>query len=282
MLLILHRIYLRRKRGKMERKTIKVKDKDVYIDIYKYTNNRIALKARTEEEPYADITINLPDVVMLDYNEVFISPQCEIDDFQGKLIVDGIIQEVIKTIPYNYGTYNMVRLDIKKLEEYDPTGFVKYIDTEKIPYNKYTREEMSKIAKEEGYLLVQTSNYDSYIIRKKDVADFIMQESERMGHSVDINMYALRKNEKIPLLSTCGCFLDKINQNFRSEIINRLVELQTTDAKPKDVKVFDDEVFFEMSLEELGQNKEGTAQYEKFYKQYFETQEMEDSEEMEA
>ena len=141
---------------------------------------------------------------------------------------------------------------------------------------------MSKIAKEDGYLIVQTSNYDSYIINKNDVADFIMQESEKNGYSVDINMYIPKNKGRLLLLSTCGCFLDKINQNFRNEIIDRLVELQTTDTKPRDVKVFDNEIFLEMSLEEIGQNKELTAQYDKFYKKYFEPQEMEDSEELEA
>ena len=149
-------------------------------------------------------------------------------------------------------------------------------------YELYTREEMSKIAKEDGYLIVQTSNYDSYIINKNDVADFIMQESEKNGYSVDINMYIPKNKGRLLLLSTCGCFLDKINQNFRNEIIDRLVELQTTDTKPRDVKVLDNEIFLEMSLEEIGQNKELTAQYDKFYKKYFEPQEMEDSEELEA
>ena len=43
-----------------------------------------------------------------------------------------------------------------------------------------------------------------------------------------------------------------------------------------------DAMTLEMSLEEIGQNKELTAQYDKFYKKYFEPQEMEDSEELEA
>ena len=266
----------------MKRKTIKVKNRNVYIDIYKYENNRIALKARTKEEPYADITKNLPNIPMLDYNEVFINSECDIDNFKNRLIEEGIIQEIIKTIPYNYGAYDLARINIKKLEEYDPTGYSKYIETERIPYDKYTREEMSKIAKEDGYLIVQTSNYDSYIINKNDVADFIMQESEKNGYSVDINMYIPKNNGRLLLLSTCGCFLDKINQDFRNEIIDRLVELQTTDTKPRDAKVFANEIFLEMSLEEIGQNKELTAQYDKFYKKYFEPQEMEDLEELEA
>ena len=46
-------------------------------------------------------------------------------------------------------------------------------------YELYTREEMSEIAKKEGFLFVITSNNDKYEIRKSDVADFIVLEAER-------------------------------------------------------------------------------------------------------
>lgn len=58
-------------------------------------------------------------------------------------------------------------------------------------YELYTREEMSEIAKKEGFLFVITSNYDKYEIRKSDVADFIVLEAERCYQDVDIEMYVL-------------------------------------------------------------------------------------------
>lgn len=149
-------------------------------------------------------------------------------------------------------------------------------------YELYTREEMSEIAKKEGFLFVITSNDDKYEIRKSDVADFIVLEAERCYQDVDIEMYVPNPDIQEPFVSTYGYFLNRINQKFREEIIKRLVELQTTDIKPNKVKVFDNNIFHEMSLEELGEEEGKTLQYDKFYKKYFEPQEMEDSEELEA
>ena len=138
-------------------------------------------------------------------------------------------------------------------------------------YKLYTREEMSEIAKKEGYLFVETSRGDYYEIRKKDAADFIMLEANRCGHAVDIYMYVPNPNIQEPFVTTRGYFLDKINQKFRKEIIDRLIELQTTDKKARKVKIFDNDIFCNMTLEELGevQQNNGSNQYDKFYKSYF-------------
>lgn len=148
-------------------------------------------------------------------------------------------------------------------------------------YQLYTREEMSKIAKEEGFLFVETSNGDNYEIRKQDVADFIMLEADRCGHTVDINMYVPNPNIEEPFVSTFGCFLNKINQKFRKEIMQRLVELQSANTKPTKVKVFDNDIFLQMSLEELGEEEGKTLMYDKFYKRYYQ-QQLEETEELEA
>mgnify|MGYP000414838424 CR=1 FL=1 len=115
----------------------------------------------------------------------------------------------------------------------------------------YTREEMSEIANKEGFLFVETSNGDNYEIRKSDVADFIVLEAERCGHAVDIKMYVPNYEIEEPFVSTYGCFLNKINPTFREEIIERLIKLQTTNTKPRKVKVFDNGIFEKMTLEEL-------------------------------
>lgn len=149
-------------------------------------------------------------------------------------------------------------------------------------YELYTREEMSEIAKKEGFLFVITSNNDKYEIRKSDVADFIVLEAERCYQDVDIEMYVPNPDIQEPFASTYGYFLNRINQKFREEIIKRLVELQTTDTKPNKVKVFDNDIFNEMSLEELGEEEGKTLQYDKFYKKYYQQHKIEESEELEA
>lgn len=148
-------------------------------------------------------------------------------------------------------------------------------------YKLYTREEMSKIAKEEGFLFVETSKGDNYEIKKSDVADFIILESDRCNQMVNIKIYVPNPNIDDPFVSTFGRYLNTINQKFREEIIGRLVELQTTDSKPKEVKVFDNDVFLQMPLEELGEEKGKTLQYDRFYKKYYK-QQLEEIQELEA
>lgn len=140
-------------------------------------------------------------------------------------------------------------------------------------FEKYTRKEMSNIAKNKGFVFVETSLGDNYIIKKDDICDFIMQESERQGHSVNMKMYVPNPDIEKPFLSTVGCFLDKINNNYRKEIIEKLIKLQTGQIKPEKVKVFDNDIFSKMSLEEFGEKQGETIQFDKFFKKYYEQEE---------
>ena len=76
-----------------------------------------------------------------------------------------------------------------------------------------------------------------------------------------------------PFLSTVGCFLDKINNNYRKEIIEKLIKLQTGQIKPEKVKVFNNDIFSKMSLEEFGEKQGETIQFDKFFKKYYEQEE---------
>ncbi len=149
-------------------------------------------------------------------------------------------------------------------------------------YELYTREEMSEIANKEGFLFVETSNGDNYEIRKSDVEDFIVLEAERCGHAVDIKMYVPNSEIEEPFVATYGCFLNKINSTFREEIIERLIKLQTTNTKPRKVKVFDNSIFEKMTLEELGEKEGKTLQYDKFYKKYYQQHKIENIDELEV
>lgn len=139
-------------------------------------------------------------------------------------------------------------------------------------YKTYTKAEMLDIIKNEGFLVVETSNGDNYQIRKRDVADFIMLEEDRCSHSVDIIMYIPYSKIQEPILTTYGCFLDKINQKFRTEIINRLVSLQMNFEKPRKVKVFDEDILMQLKNEELLECEVG-KHFDKFYKKYYEEEE---------
>lgn len=115
---------------------------------------------------------------------------------------------------------------------------------ENINYNKYSKKEFLKILDEDGILFVETSLGNRCIIKKSDIADFIMLESTKTGHTADMSFFM--PGISGPVITTFGCFLNKANPVFREEIIDRLVLLQTTDTEPKNIKVFDTDTFFNM------------------------------------
>lgn len=113
-----------------------------------------------------------------------------------------------------------------------------------IKYKKYTKNELLKILKEDGILFVETNLGDKYIIKKDDLADFIILEAQRTGHTVEMNFFMPGIGG--PVMSTYGWFLNKANPILREEIIDRLVLLQTTNKEPKKVKISDINVFGKM------------------------------------
>lgn len=136
---------------------------------------------------------------------------------------------------------------------------------EEISYETYTKNEMLEIIKK-GFVFVETSLDDDYIISIKDIPDFIMLESERTEHIADMEMYFPGVDE--PILTTMGCYLDKIQKKLRNKIIKRLVKLQTTNTKPKNVKVFDNYMFNSMSLKDKGIENREVKDFDKLYKKY--------------
>ena len=88
-------------------------------------NNRIYLGVETEEDLYADITINLSDMMIPDDNYIFVNGDMtkELRTFLEK---NKIIGETIETYQYNMGRYDMVEVDFDLLKEYDPEGFKDY------------------------------------------------------------------------------------------------------------------------------------------------------------
>lgn len=99
---------------------------NLYLTIANYrNNNRIYLGVETEEDLYADITINLSDMMIPDDNYIFVNGDMtkELRTFLEK---NKIIGETIETYQYNMGRYDMVEVDFDLLKEYDPEGFKDY------------------------------------------------------------------------------------------------------------------------------------------------------------
>lgn len=134
-------------------------------------------------------------------------------------------------------------------------------------YKKYTKKEMRKIIKNKGFLIVETSNGNCFAISKEDLPDFIILESRRCGYSVDMYVYVPGFDFE-PIATTYGGFLNKINQMFRTEIIERLAKLQTWEINPKNVKVFDDKKFMQM-VNKWKKFNYYEYMFEKFFRQYY-------------
>lgn len=141
---------------------------------------------------------------------------------------------------------------------------------EKIEYKTYNKTQMIDIINKEGILFVETNLGDNYIIRLKDLADFIMLEAQRTGHVAEMSFYIPGVDE--PVITTYGWFLNRANPVLREEIIERLVLLQTTDKKPKKVKVFDVEIFNNMSAKEMGIKNHKVKNFDIFYQKYADAQ----------
>lgn len=139
-----------------------------------------------------------------------------------------------------------------------------------IKYKEYTKREMLEIIKKEGFLFVETSLGDNYIIKKVDLADFIILEAQRTGHIAEMKFYIPGIDE--PVMSTFGWFLNKANPLLREEIIDRLVLLQTTNKNPRRIKVFNIHIFNRMTPEEMGINDGRVINFDKLYQKYVRTQ----------
>lgn len=74
---------------------------------------------------------------------------------------------------------------------------------------------------------------------------FIILEATRTLHQATLEMFI--PGEDNPILTTYGWFLNRVNPLLREELIQRLVLLQTTKTKPKNVKIFDNDIFISLS-----------------------------------
>ncbi len=141
---------------------------------------------------------------------------------------------------------------------------------DKIKYKKYNKKQMLDIIQKEAFLFVETSLGDNYVIKLKDLADFIVLEAMRTEHVAELTCYLPGIDS--PVATTFGWFINKINPLLREEIINRLVLLQTTDKMPKNVKIFDNNIFNNMSKIEMGIENGQVRNFDKFYLKYVRAQ----------
>ncbi|MCR5146342.1 MAG: DUF4313 domain-containing protein [Clostridia bacterium] len=81
-----------------KRKTITFDGEKLYLDVSSYRDNgRLAIIACTEDEIYADVTINLPDMLATN-NTGFINTITSSCGLEEKLVKEGIITDILRTI----------------------------------------------------------------------------------------------------------------------------------------------------------------------------------------
>lgn len=109
-----------------KKKTIKFKEKELFLQVSQYrSNGNLAILAYTEEELFGDVTINLPGY-WLDEDEGFINALTKDLGLEEKLIEQGIIKEITATVNYNMGKYDLAVFDMEKLKKYDLVGVMQY------------------------------------------------------------------------------------------------------------------------------------------------------------
>ena len=128
---LLGKILFKYKKGREEKmkpnvRTLNFKGKKLFMDVYQYRNNdRLGIYAYTRKEAYGMVTINLSGL-SVNKNEEFIESNTKDSGLEQKLIDEGIIKKVKRTVKYNMGKYDLVVFDMEKLKEFDPSGVKEY------------------------------------------------------------------------------------------------------------------------------------------------------------
>ena len=114
----------------IKRKSLNFKGKKIFLNLTRYqSNGRLAIFSNTKDEPFCDVTINLPkldidsDLDMI----VAINEVCKSSGLEKALMKEKIIDSIMYVQPYNYGNYDIAFLNLEKLYEYDPDGFIKHL-----------------------------------------------------------------------------------------------------------------------------------------------------------
>ena len=123
------------------------------------------------------------------------------------------------------------------------------IDVDKISF--YDENEVRKIIENKEKYVYVDDGMTEVIIKKEDIPDYIVYINRECGIT-DLKMF---DSDGQQILNTLGEFLDKCNPIIREEIIDRLVNLQTGEEEPKEVKTID-EYMWEKLTNEIEEDEE--------------------------
>lgn len=135
-------------------------------------------------------------------------------------------------------------------------------------YKKFSNKDMLKIFQDDGVLFVKTNKHSNYIIRKKDLAKFIVLETKKNNHSVSMRFYI--PGIKKSVVTTLGWYIARSNYFLANEFFDELEYLQKHN-KSRKVKIFNNKIFTNFSPEDLGIIDGEMKTFDKLYKYYLAT-----------
>lgn len=103
----------------------------------------------------------------------------------------------------------------------------------------YDKNEIRKLLLNEERLVYADNGIDEVVVRYKDLPDFIVDMSRSMGHRCNLKVYKYPIENMTPILTTIGEFLDKCDKDVRTDIIERLIKVQT-EEDTKSYKIIDE------------------------------------------
>lgn len=116
---------------------------------------------------------------------------------------------------------------------------------------EYSKNEIKKLLENEEWLVYVEDDYDRFIIRYKDIPDFIVKYNDDYGQT---DLYFFDYDNYNLLASTFGSFLNKCDPKVREDIIDRLIKLQQYEIKAKDIKLIDED-YLEDIINEIDKDK---------------------------
>ena len=218
-------------------------DEEYNLVVRSYADNDRLCLMLENEDGYCAITTNISPLPTKNKEYVFINDLCKHSGLEELLINEGILTR-IDAIPFNYEVLDFVKVDLDKIKEYDPNGFkefLSYQEKNKSNFNEIIDENKIKdfIGKDNYVIVIDDDT--TILIDKKDVPSYIVSRNK------DLLMY---DTDGEFLLTTIGCFLDKIDYDYRKEIIDELVDLQFGKIKPNNIN------YINSSLAEIIKNKD--------------------------
>lgn len=123
------------------------------------------------------------------------------------------------------------------------------IDVNRIKF--YDENEVRQIIENKEKYVYVDDGMTEVIIKKDDIPDYIVYINRECG----LTHLKMFDSDGLQILNTLGEFLDKCNPIIREEIIDRLVNLQTGEEEPKEVKTID-EYMWDNITNELEEDEE--------------------------